>query len=144
MFMLNLKYFLLNTFLKKIHFEGRCQGGFPSVPSRYFSIPLHLLRIFQYSPPPPPPKICFPSKKHCMRFATYTVFWMGSFNVFVFVSYKLARSAQLYKQVGHRHARKGRTEQNTKLSITHSFLELQSPDFAWKLVWTHFQTPITQ
>ena len=26
------------------------------------------------------------------------------------------------------------TEQNTKLSITHSFLELQSPDFAWKFV----------
>ena len=25
---------------------------------------------------------------------------------------------------------------NTKLSITHSFLELQSPDFAWKFVWT--------
>ena len=25
---------------------------------------------------------------------------------------------------------------NTKLSITHSFFELQSPDFAWKFVWT--------
>ena len=25
---------------------------------------------------------------------------------------------------------------NTKLTITHSFLELQSPDFAWKFVWT--------
>ena len=25
---------------------------------------------------------------------------------------------------------------NTKLSITHLFLELQSPDFAWKFVWT--------
>ena len=25
--------------------------------------------------------------------------------------------------------------QNTKLSITNSFLELQSPDFAWKFVW---------
>ena len=24
---------------------------------------------------------------------------------------------------------------NTKLSITHSFFELQSPDFAWKFVW---------
>ena len=23
-----------------------------------------------------------------------------------------------------------------KLSITHSFLELQSPDFAWKFIWT--------
>ena len=28
--------------------------------------------------------------------------------------------------------------QITKLSITHSFLELQSPDFAWKFVWTKF------
>ncbi len=25
---------------------------------------------------------------------------------------------------------------NTKLSITHSFFELQSPDFVWKFVWT--------
>ena len=25
---------------------------------------------------------------------------------------------------------------NTKLNITHSFLELQSPGFAWKFVWT--------
>ena len=25
---------------------------------------------------------------------------------------------------------------NTKLSITRSFFELQSPDFAWKFVWT--------
>ena len=25
---------------------------------------------------------------------------------------------------------------NTKLSITHPFFELQSPDFAWKFVWT--------
>ena len=25
---------------------------------------------------------------------------------------------------------------NTKLSITPSFLELQSPDFAWKFIWT--------
>ena len=25
---------------------------------------------------------------------------------------------------------------NTKLSITHSFFELQSPDFAWKFVWS--------
>ena len=28
--------------------------------------------------------------------------------------------------------------QITKLSITRSFLELQSPDFAWKFVWTKF------
>ena len=28
------------------------------------------------------------------------------------------------------------TAQNTKLSKTHSFLELQSPDFAWKLTLT--------
>ena len=26
--------------------------------------------------------------------------------------------------------------QNTKLSITQSFFELQTPDFAWKFVWT--------
>ena len=25
---------------------------------------------------------------------------------------------------------------NTKLSITHSFLELQNPDFLWNFVWT--------
>ena len=25
---------------------------------------------------------------------------------------------------------------NTKLIITRSFLELQSPDFAWKFIWT--------
>ena len=25
---------------------------------------------------------------------------------------------------------------NTKLSITQSFFELQTPDFAWKFVWT--------
>ena len=25
---------------------------------------------------------------------------------------------------------------NTKLSITHSFFELQTPDFAWKFIWT--------
>ena len=31
-------------------------------------------------------------------------------------------------------ARNGRG-QNTKLSITHSFFELQTPDFAWKFVW---------
>ena len=26
--------------------------------------------------------------------------------------------------------------ENTKLSITHSFFELETPDFAWKFVWT--------
>ena len=26
-------------------------------------------------------------------------------------------------------------ELNTKLSITHSFFELQTPDFEWKFVW---------
>ena len=25
---------------------------------------------------------------------------------------------------------------NTKLNITRSFFELQSPDFAWKFIWT--------
>ena len=32
-------------------------------------------------------------------------------------------------------AKKQNGRQITKLSITHSFLELQSPDFAWKFVW---------
>ena len=31
---------------------------------------------------------------------------------------------------------------NTKLSITHSFFELQSPDFAWKFVWTSYEGEI--
>ena len=26
--------------------------------------------------------------------------------------------------------------ENTKLSITRSFFELETPDFAWKFVWT--------
>ena len=26
--------------------------------------------------------------------------------------------------------------ENTKVSITHSFFELETPDFAWKFVWT--------
>ena len=30
----------------------------------------------------------------------------------------------------------GAAAPNTKLSITRSFFELQSPDFAWKLIWT--------
>ena len=29
-----------------------------------------------------------------------------------------------------------RRAQHTKLSITHSFFELETPDFAWKFVWT--------
>ena len=33
-------------------------------------------------------------------------------------------------------AKKQNGRQIAKLSITHSFLELQSPDFAWKFVWT--------
>ena len=32
--------------------------------------------------------------------------------------------------------RHGTCPANTKLSITHSFLELQSPDCAWKFIWT--------
>ena len=46
-----------------------------------------------------------------------------------YVYFQLARSTQLDMQVRYRQ------EQNTKLSITHSFLELQSPDFAWKFIW---------
>ena len=26
--------------------------------------------------------------------------------------------------------------ENSKVSITHSFFELETPDFAWKFVWT--------
>ena len=33
-------------------------------------------------------------------------------------------------------AKKQNGRQIAKLSITRSFLELQSPDFAWKFVWT--------
>ena len=50
-----------------------------------------------------------------------------------------AKRAALY--VGwSQEARNGRvrngTAPNIKLSITRSFFELQSPDFAWKYVWT--------
>ena len=31
--------------------------------------------------------------------------------------------------------RQGNVGPNIKLSITHSFFELQTPDFAWKFVW---------
>ena len=43
-----------------------------------------------------------------------------------------AKHAALY--VGWSQARDGAVP-NTKLCITHSFFELQSPDFAWKFVW---------
>ena len=32
--------------------------------------------------------------------------------------------------------RRSGTTKNTKLSITRSFFELETPDFAWKFVWT--------
>ena len=32
--------------------------------------------------------------------------------------------------------------ENTKLSITRSFFEVETPDFAWKFVWT-FRTKYT-
>ena len=44
-----------------------------------------------------------------------------------------AKRAALY--VGWSQARR-RQAPNTKLSITRSFFELQSPDFAWKFIWT--------
>ena len=34
--------------------------------------------------------------------------------------------------------------ENTKLSITRSFFELETPDFAWKFVWTVQIKYITQ
>ena len=37
-------------------------------------------------------------------------------------------------------AKKQNGRQITKLSITRSFFELQSPDFAWKFIWTVWTT----
>jgi hypothetical protein len=50
-----------------------------------------------------------------------------------------AKRAALYvgrSQEGRDGTAQNRMVQNTKMNITCSFLELQSPDFAWKYVWT--------
>ena len=39
------------------------------------------------------------------------------------------------KQVGHRRTPQAPQRANTKLSITRSFFELQTADFAWKFIW---------
>ena len=38
--------------------------------------------------------------------------------------------------MGHRKPEISGNGENTKLSITRSFFELDTPDFAWKFVWT--------
>ena len=54
------------------------------------------------------------------------------------ISWREARSSIRRLVTGTEGRRAGAAPQapNTKLSITHSFLELQSPDFAWKFIWT--------
>ena len=47
-------------------------------------------------------------------------------------NYKKYKSTKVLIVARHQTAR----GQNTKLSITQSFFELQTPDFAWKFVWT--------
>ena len=57
-----------------------------------------------------------------------------------YLFYKLARRTQFYNNVGWSMvtgmAKGGGGTPNMKLCITISFLELKSPDFAWKSIWT--------
>ena len=46
-----------------------------------------------------------------------------------------AKRAALYIGWSQQAAARDGATPNTKLSITHSFFELQTPDFAWKFVW---------
>ena len=52
------------------------------------------------------------------------------------LSWREARSSICRLVTGTEEAQEAPPAPNTKLSITHSFFELQSPDFAWKFVWT--------
>ena len=57
----------------------------------------------------------------------------SSKNEWVREAFKIKKRWNLRKKMA---TKKQNGRQITKLGITHSFLELQSPDFVWKFVWT--------
>ena len=58
----------------------------------------------------------------------------ASYKYFIFGYYLLARAKRPALYVGWSQARHG-TGPNTKSTITHSFFEQQTPDFAQKCIW---------